>query len=68
MSASELHAAIADFERRPPAPGSPWARPAPEAEPRRIIRCSPGNVDAAIARALARAVVHGELWTIEVMR
>ncbi|HLI30353.1 MAG TPA: AAA family ATPase [Terriglobia bacterium] len=26
MSASELHAAIADFERRPPAPGSPWAQ------------------------------------------
>jgi hypothetical protein len=39
--------------------------PAP-VEPGRVIRTSPENVEAAICRALARAVVWRELWRVEV--
>lgn len=39
-----------------------------EADRERIIRCSRENVDIAIARAVARAVVNGEFWRVEIVR
>ena len=44
------------LRRLPPAP----------AEPERVIRCCRQTVDLAIARALAKAVVLGKLWRVEI--
>lgn len=37
------------------------------AEPERTIRCSRENVESAICRALAQAVVAGQLWRVEIV-
>jgi hypothetical protein len=41
------------------------AFPAVQEEPERVIRCRAENLDRAIARALARAVVLKEFWRLE---
>jgi hypothetical protein len=41
--------------------------PPVEVEPKRIIRCSPENIERAICRAFARCREWGEFWKIEVV-
>ena len=41
--------------------------PVPD-EPERVIRCSPSTVERACCRAWALALVHGELWRVEIHR
>jgi len=58
-----------DFSQHPALAEGILARlPPVEVEPERVIRCSPENADRAICRALARAVVDGNLWRLEVTK
>jgi hypothetical protein len=34
--------------------------------PERVIRCSQQNAERAVARALARATVQGQIWRVEI--
>jgi hypothetical protein len=66
-----MSAELARFERELLAsPALSWRvlrkLPSAPTERERIIRCCPQTVDVASARALAKAIVLGELWRIEI--
>jgi hypothetical protein len=72
MKAGNEMRAIADIERQ--ILGAPELAevilsdlPLVEVPPERIIRCSPENLDKALARALAKCREFGELWKVEIV-